>query len=90
MMMHKKNEQGGMVLIVALIMLALITFLVIAFLSFTRLDRSAVTMSVRQTETHLAIDAGLAHAPSAVVDEIVGNSIMIWMVTASRMSFVIF
>ncbi|MFM1557250.1 MAG: hypothetical protein ACKJR1_12235, partial [Limisphaerales bacterium] len=73
MMMHKENEQGGMVLIVALIMLALITFLVIAFLSFTRLDRSAVTMSVRQTETHLAIDAGLAHAQSAVVDEIVGN-----------------
>ena len=73
MMMRKTNEQRGMVLIVALIMLALITFLVIAFLSFTRLDRSAVTMSVRQTETHLAIDAGLARAQSAVVDEIVSN-----------------
>ena len=73
MMMHKKNKQRGMVLIVALIMLALITFLVIAFLSFTRLDRSAVTMSVRQTETYLAIDAGLAHAQSAVMDEIVSN-----------------
>ncbi|MDE2682209.1 MAG: hypothetical protein OSB29_12725, partial [Verrucomicrobiota bacterium] len=71
--MHKKKEQSGMVLIVALIMLALITFLVIAFLSFTRLDRSAVTMSVRQTETYLAIDAGLARAQSAVVNEIVAN-----------------
>ena len=60
-------------LIVALIMLALITFMVIAFLAFTRLDRSAVTMSVRQTETHLAIDAGLARAQAAVINEIVNH-----------------
>ena len=73
MKIQNQNKQRGVVLIVALIMLALITFLVIAFLSFTRLDRSAVTMSVRQTETHLAIDAGLARAQAAMVDEIVSN-----------------
>ena len=73
MKIQNQNRPRGVVLIVALIMLSLITFMVVAFLSFTRLDRSAVTMSVRQTETHLAIDAGLARAQSAVINEIVGN-----------------
>jgi hypothetical protein len=51
-----KNNQG-MVLIVALIMLAMVTFMVVAFLAFARVDRSSVAMSMRAMEVDLMGDS---------------------------------
>jgi len=50
-----KNEQG-MVLIVALIMLAMVTFMVVAFLAYARVDRSSVAMSMRETNARFLGD----------------------------------
>ncbi len=51
-----KNDQG-MVLIVALIMLAMVTFMVVAFLAYARVDRSSVAMSMRETNARFLVEA---------------------------------
>ena len=43
------NREQGAVLVVALIMLAMITFLVVAFVGFARFERASVTASMRRT-----------------------------------------
>ena len=45
-----KNTEQGAVLVVALIMLAMVTFLVVAFVGFARFERASVTASLKRTE----------------------------------------
>ena len=52
----------GAVLVIALIMLAVVTFIVIAYLAFAQRDRTSVNMSIIQTENRLLLDAALADA----------------------------
>ena len=47
--MRGKIERGA-VLIVGLIMLAMVTFLVVAFVGFARFERASVTSSLKRTE----------------------------------------
>ena len=44
------SKEQGAVLIVALIMLAMVTFLVVAFVGFARFERASVSASLRRTE----------------------------------------
>ena len=45
-----ENSEKGAVLVVALIMLAMVTFLVVAFVGFARFERASVTASLKRTE----------------------------------------
>jgi hypothetical protein len=69
--------ERGVALVVTLIMLSLITFLAVAFLSLTRRERASVTVTVEQTDARLALDAGLARAQSDMITRLVeGNSFL--------------
>ena len=46
--MNKHKQQRGAVLVVALMMLAMITFLVVAFVGFARFERSSVSAAMRR------------------------------------------
>lgn len=69
--------QRGVALVVTLIMLSLITFLAVAFLSLTRRERAAVTVTIEQTDARQALDAGLARVQSDIITRLVeGNSFL--------------
>ncbi len=67
------QETRGAVLVVSLIMLAVVTFLVIAYLAFAQRDRTSINMSVIQTETRFLLDTGTAMAQAEVARNIVEN-----------------
>ena len=48
--MSRNNTERGAVLVVALVMLAMVTFLVVAFVGFARFERASVTASLKRTE----------------------------------------
>ena len=56
------NREQGAVLVVALIMLAMITFLVVAFVGFARFERASVTASMRRTQAEFVSGDSLAMA----------------------------
>ena len=60
----------GAVLVIALIMLAVVTFIVIAYLAFAQRDRTSVNMSIIQTENRLLLDAALADAQRNISEKI--------------------
>ena len=61
------GKEGGVALVVTLIMLSLVTFLTVAFLSVARRERSSMLVSQSQTDAKNAADSGLALAQSAVL-----------------------
>ena len=56
------NREQGAVLVVALIMLAMITFLVVAFVGFARFERASVTASMRRTQAEFVAGDSLTMA----------------------------
>ncbi len=50
MNVKRKNIDKGAVLVIALIMLSMVTFLVVAFVGFARFERASVTASLKRTE----------------------------------------
>ena len=61
------NREQGAVLVVALIMLAMITFLVVAFVGFARFERASVTASMRRTQVEFVAGDSLAMAQRQAV-----------------------
>ena len=61
------NREQGAVLVVALIMLAMITFLVVAFVGFARFERASVTASMRRTQAEFVAGDSLAMAQRQAV-----------------------
>ncbi len=70
----KTTTQRGAVLVVALIMLALVTFIVIAYLSFSQRERTSINMSVIQAETRLVLETGTARAQALAADQVSMNA----------------
>jgi len=68
--MNKHSQQRGAVLVVALIMLAMITFLVVAFVGFARFERSSVSAAMRRTEAGFLMGDALALAQKRAIEDI--------------------
>ncbi|MDP6903392.1 MAG: hypothetical protein QF406_02980 [Verrucomicrobiota bacterium] len=66
--MNRQKHEKGAVLIVALVMLAMVTFLVVAFVGFARFERASVTASMRQTEATFASQDAMAIASGQIID----------------------
>ena len=64
----------GVALVITLLMLSLITFLAVSFLSLSRRERASVTVSSEQTDAQLAVDAALARAEAEFVARVVARS----------------
>ena len=62
----RTNERGA-VLIVSLIMLAMVTFMVVAFVGFSRLERASVKASMVSTEAEHSVMGALTFAQEEVV-----------------------
>ena len=62
----KKQRQRGAVLIVSLIMLAVVTFIIVAYLAFAQRERASVNMSLINTETRFILDMGTAVSQAVV------------------------
>ena len=65
---NRNKQERGAVLIVALIMLAMVTFLVVAFVGFSRFERAAVEASLVRAEAGHAKEIGLVEAQEQVMD----------------------
>ena len=65
---NKAGRSRGAVLVVALIMLAMVTFLVVAFVGFSRFERASVQASLVRTQAEHALEIGLAAAQGEVMD----------------------
>ena len=63
----------GAVLVIALIMLAVVTFIVTAYLAFAQRERTSINMSIIQTETRFILDTGTAWAQAEVAKKIMGG-----------------
>jgi hypothetical protein len=70
----KFKSQQGVALVVTLVMLSVITFLTIAFLTLARRDRAAVTVSLSQTDARYMADAALARAQAEAIAGIMARS----------------
>ena len=68
-MKGKNRTQKGAVLVVALIMLSMVTFLVVAFVGFTRFERASVQAAMVRTEAVGAVENGLTET----LDEVMGR-----------------
>ena len=68
MKLSRGKQERGAVLVVALIMLAMVTFLVVAFVGFSRFERAAVEASMVRTEAEHALETGLVEAQAEVMD----------------------
>ena len=68
--MNKHSQQRGAVLVVALMMLAMITFLVVAFVGFARFERSSVSAAMRRTEASFLMGDALALAQKRAIEDI--------------------
>jgi hypothetical protein len=73
MMKIKSGKQRGAVLVVALVMLSMVTFLVVAFVGFARFERASVTASLVRTESGYALEVGLIKAQREVVGLLANN-----------------
>ena len=65
----KPTKHSGVALVVTLIMLSLVTFLTVAFLSVARRERSSMLVTQSQTDAKNAADSALAFAQSAVLGQ---------------------
>jgi hypothetical protein len=63
----KQTQHSGVALVITLIMLSLVTFLTVAFLSVARRERSSMVVTQSQTDSKNAADSGLAYAQSAAL-----------------------
>ena len=72
--MNKHSQQRGAVLVVALMMLAMITFLVVAFVGFARFERSSVSAAMRRTEAGFLMGDALALAQKRAIEDIASVS----------------
>jgi hypothetical protein len=70
-------RQQGVALILTLIMLAVITFLTVAFLTLTRRERGATSTSQSQTDARLAAQAGEARAQGEILSRIMAHTNML-------------
>ncbi|MEE2813956.1 MAG: hypothetical protein VX945_05640 [Verrucomicrobiota bacterium] len=66
--MNRQKHEKGAVLVVALVMLAMVTFLVVAFVGFARFERASVTASMRQTEANFASQDAMAIASGQIIN----------------------
>ena len=68
--MNRQSQQRGAVLVVTLMMLAMITFLVVAFVGFARFERSSVSAAMRRTEASFLMGDALALAQKRAIEDI--------------------
>jgi hypothetical protein len=68
------RREGGVALVITLILLSVVTFLAVAFLFLSRRERGAVTTSVDQTTSRLAAEAAVEHAKATVLAPIIATT----------------
>ena len=73
-------------LIVALIMLAMVTFLVVAFVGFSRFERASVTASMRRTEATFASQDAMSIASSQIIN-LMTNGVAFGLTVSERINF---
>lgn len=71
--MKRKSEQG-VALIITLILLAIITFLTLAFLALSRRELASVATTTEQTKARLATEAAVERAKADLLAGILGTS----------------
>lgn len=69
-----RSQQSGVALVITLLMLSLITFLAVSFLSLSRRERASVTVNAEQTDAQLAVDSALARAQAEFARRVVAKS----------------
>ena len=69
----QENAQRGVALVITLLMLSVITFLAIAFLSMTKRDRSAVTATLDVDTARAMSDAALARAQTEIIAQMMAQ-----------------
>jgi hypothetical protein len=70
----KFKPQQGVALVITLVMLSVITFLTIAFLTLSRRDRASVTTSLSHTDARYMADAALARAQAEAIAGMIARS----------------
>src|SRR5512137_1634705 len=71
--MSARRGEGGVALVVTLILLAIITFMAIAFLVLSRNQSNAVVGSTDQTLARLAADSALERARAEVLASVIAS-----------------
>ncbi len=69
-----RDTERGVALVVTLIMLSVVTFLAIAYLSLSRRDQSSIGNAVDQNNARLMAEAGVEHLKAKVVANILLNT----------------
>jgi hypothetical protein len=69
-----RPSQRGVALVITLLMLSVVTFMAVVFLSMSRRERLAVTIVADHTDARLMADAALARAQSEVVARILATT----------------
>ncbi len=75
--MKKPPFQQGVALVITLIMLSVVTFMAVAFLSLSRRDRNSVSVSADHQNAGLMAEAALAHAQSKIVARLLARNTML-------------
>ena len=87
-MIRNRHEKGA-VLVVALVMLAMVTFLVVAFVGFARFERASVTASMRRTEATFASQDAMSIASSQIIN-LMTNGVAFGLAVSERTNFIQF
>ena len=66
----KHTGEDGVALVITLIMLAVVTFLAVAYLAMSRREQSAINTSEEQNRARLMAEAGFNHLQSKVLANI--------------------
>ena len=71
---RKAKGESGVALVITLILLAVITFLAVAFLALTRRETSSMSAARRQTDAKLAADTALARVQSEILARMIAQN----------------
>src|SRR3954466_15340255 len=69
-MKARQQKEKGMALVITLMMLAIVTFMAVVFLTISRRERTAVKTSEEQNISRMMADAGTAAATASVIGNI--------------------
>lgn len=67
---YRNTEQRGVALVVTLIMLAVVTFLAVAYLAMSRREQSSINAAEEQNKARLMADAGVEHLKGKILANI--------------------
>jgi hypothetical protein len=73
-MKARSNSEKGMALIITLMMLAIVTFMAVIFLSISRRERTSVKISEEQNTARQMADAGTARAAAVLIAGMEGEA----------------